>query len=329
MNAINFFLVMSTLIFSSVTFADNCRISTDTWDLSELVYRKIDGPLHKIPLGPFGGLTNEVHKAAIFNDCKSGTEGKSTDYYLKYNGALGHQINHHSGSEYIVFAVPGVPGIGVSIDMKDPNRDWISLSEQEAKLVSYNGPTVGFKSRIQFHVVSDLKTGKYHVPRQKIAIVQGNRHGASPPYTPAVNIYFPETDITINASSCVLNVPSDVRLNDDISNTTPFSVSVNQCSGPVNIFTRFSDVTAPETVKEYVKNTGTAQGYSLKIETEDGKSVQLIPIGTNSNDGELSLGRLEAGGALIKEFQARIIENQSRKIPGTLEYGVIVGVAYR
>ncbi|WP_447831101.1 hypothetical protein [Aeromonas salmonicida] len=326
---LKFITITSMLLFSSFSYADSCSISSDVWDLSSPVERNIDGPQHNIPLGVFGGMTNEVHNSGIFRDCTSGTTGKNTTYYLKYNGVLGPEINHYSGSEYIVYGLPGVPGIGVSVDMKDPNRNWVSMAEQDKVLISYNGPTVGFKSRIQFHIVGELKPGKYNLPRKKVGMVIGDRHGGSSPYTPELNIYLPEIKIIINTRGCQLDVPSHVSLNDDLSEATPFSIGVSQCTGAVNIYTRFSDVTDPEIIKDHVKNTGTAQGYSLKIETEDGKPIQLIPVGTNAKDGELSFGKVNEGGSISKIFRARISEEQSKKVPGTLEYGVIVGVAYR
>lgn len=305
--------------------SDLCAVDGDiNWTLSDPVQRSFSGPQHSTPLGILGDLTNEVGRQ-LYKDCKE----VSKDVYSVFNGALEEAHNHSSGKEYVVYKLPDVPGIGVSFDVKDPNKSWVPLRQEPSKLITHTGPTLGIRSRIQFHIIDDIKPGIYTIPSTAVGSVWAQEGNNPNNKTDSVSLFLPEVSIVVDVYSCQLSVPERVELNSDIDKVTTFNVRIEECGGKTNVFSRFSDAEEPTVIKDRLKNTGSAKGYSLKIETRDGQSVDIIPIGTNATQGEIDMGHADINKPLSKEFQARVVKEGEQQEVGSLEFKAIVGVAYR
>ncbi|ELI6433227.1 hypothetical protein RRM65_003012 [Aeromonas salmonicida subsp. salmonicida] len=305
--------------------SDLCAVAGDTsWMLSDPVTRTFSGPQHSAPLGVLGDLTNEVGRQ-LYRDCKA----VDKDIIAVANGALEEVHNHSSGKEYVVYKLPDVPGIGVSIDVKDPNKSWIPLKNEPLTLITYGGPTLGIRSRLQFHIVGDIKPGVYNIPSMEIGSVWAQETTNPNNKLEPFKLYLPEITMVVNVYSCQLSVPERVELDSDLDKVTTFNVRIEECGGKTNVFSRFSDAEEPTVIKDRLKNTGSAKGYSLQIETRDGQSVDIIPIGTNATQGEIDMGQADINKPLSKEFQARVVKEGGGQEVGTLEFKAIVGVAYR
>lgn len=312
-----------------VVFADGvCNKIYNPWYLSEYVERRFSGPQHDTPLGLLGSMTTEVKKPTVFY-CPDDALGVAS-YYTAYNNALGDRVEHAGPSAYIVYALPNVPGIGVSVDMADPNQPWVALGDSnQTLLANYYGDSVGFKSRIQFHIIGNLYPGEYLSPPIKVGKIWGEKVKNPNIKSGDIELWLPQVKIVVNVDSCELNVPAQVNLGSDIRNSTPFVVRVDQCSGPVDVFTRFSDAAETAVKKDSLINTGSAKGYVLKIETKDGQPIDIIPVGTNRAVGEIPMGKANKDLSLSKEFQARVVKDGIEQQDGSLEFGAIVGVSYR
>lgn len=304
---------------------DLCDVNGDTsLMLSDPVTRYFSGPQHYIQLGVIGELTNELRRQLYIN-CYL----VDKDVIAVANGALDEVHNHSSGNEYVVYQLPDVPGIGVSIDVKDPNKTWMPLKNEPTTLITYNGPSLGIMSRLQFHIVGDVKAGVYNIPSMEIGSVWAQETTNPNNKLEPFKLYLPVIRIVVNVYSCQLSVPERVELDSDLDKVTTFNVRIEECGGKTNVFSRFSDAEEPTVIKDRLKNTGSAKGYSLQIETRDGQSVDIIPVGTNATQGEIDMGQADINKPLSKEFHARVVKEGGRQEVGTLEFKAIVGVAYR
>lgn len=313
-------------IFSNGAIA--CSTDHATLDFNPPISRSFSGGQHAAPLGTLGGMSGISSTPTVFRSCNS-TGSSVTAYYAQYNNAFGGSVSHYSGSGYTVYRLPGVPGIGVSFDMADPNRDWNQLRSSMSLLIQDNYPYIGFKSRVQYHIIGELKNGNYNVPRTHV----GNMWSVGTnPLSPTVKLYSPQTTITVNVASCALSVPPLVNLNADISKPTQFNVNINGCSGRTTVYTSFSDANSPSTTSASLKNKGTATGYALKLEVVDGDPVQIISVaasGTKPRTGEILMGTGDKNAPLVKGFNAIVTKDGGKPQPGTLDFKAIVGVAYR
>lgn len=314
-------------IFSNGAIA--CTAVFTSLDFNPPISRSFSGGQHAAPLGTLGGMSGISSTPTVFRSCNS-TGSSVTAYYAQYNSAFGPAVSHYSGNQYTVYRLPGVPGIGVSFDMADPNRDWNQLRSSMSLLIQDNYCCIGFKSRVQYHIIGELKNGNYSVPRTHV----GNMWPVGTnPSSPIVKLYSPQTTITVNVASCTLSVPPLVNLNADISQPTQFNVTVNGCSGATTVYTSFSDANSPATTSTSLKNNGTATGYALKLEVVNGAAVQIIPVaasGTKPRTGEILMGAGDKNAPLVKGFNAIVTEvNGGKPQPGTLDFKAIVGVAYR
>jgi hypothetical protein len=312
-------------IFSNGAIA--CTSAYASLDFSTAITRNFSGGQHAVPLGTLGGMSNVNSIPTVFSSCNS-TPPTVTAYYAQYTGLLGNPVTHYSGPDFTVYQLPGVPGVGVSFDMADPNKPWNQLRSTKSLLIQDNYGWIGFRSRVQYHIIGELKNGNYNVTRRHV----GNMWAEGAKTSPTVQLWSPATTVTVNVASCKLDVPPLVNLNADISKPTQFNVTVEGCSGRTTVSTSFSDANSPATTSASLKNNGTATGYALKLEVVNGAAVQILPVassGASSRPGEIPMGIGDKNVDLVKSFNAIVTEDGGKPQPGTLDFKAIVGVAYR
>ncbi|HEA3202495.1 hypothetical protein [Aeromonas veronii] len=314
-------LVLMVMFFPCWSYAACYSVAQTTWDITTPQTVPVSGGRDLFQRGPYLGLTQEMHIESLFL-CGDGMR----EYLSKYTGSLPTTPNNFGSNT--IYALPDVPGFGVSIDVSDPNQPWVDLKSTPQPLVRYGGRT-GLKSRLQYHIYADLKPGSYRVPRTKVGEVWGELVSNRNDKTPIVSLYIPSMTFNVSTYGCVLNVPSNISLSSDLEQSTYFNVTISQCGGDVIGWVRFSDPDALTSTKATLVNKGEAKGYNLKFQTKNGGLITLIPAGTKPQTGEILLGLISRGQTRTETFSALLTRNSEDVRPGTLKFATIVGVSYR
>lgn len=304
------------LTFFTCNYAMACTTSRlPSINIADSFSASFSGAQHKTPLGPLSDHTAQQPYPYLLDGCDSG------GLFAAYNGIFGVASEVNGDLIYQL----DIPGIGISFDFADINvGGWKSLSLTAKEILRGEYNSIGVKGRVRLHIIDDMKPGHYEIPETHI----GNLwHDRNPKLM--VKIMSPKITVDVDLYSCQVSVPNNIKLKDVIMGPTDFSVDIINCGGRTNVFTRFSDVQAPTTINKSLINTGSAKGFALQIETADGKEVSIIPTGTNSTQGEIAMGVADKNLPLSKKFNARIVKEGAKQAPGTLEFGSIVGVAYR
>jgi hypothetical protein len=314
-------LVLMVMFFPCWSYAACNSVAQTTWDIATPQTVPFSGARDLFQRGPYLGLTQERHIESLFL-CGDGMR----EYLSKYTGSLPTTPNNFGTNT--IYALPDVPGFGVSIDVSDPNQPWVDLKSTPQPLVRYGGRT-GLKTRLQYHIYADLKPGSYSVSRMKVGEVWGELVSNRNDKTPIVSLYIPAMTFNVSTYGCELRVPPTVSLSSDLEQSTSFNVEIYNCGGTVNAFVRFTDPAAQTSVKTALTNKGDAKGYDLIFQRSNGAAVSLIPTGTAARAGEISIGRLNPGGSHTETFFALLNRNADEVKPGKLEFATIVGVSYR
>jgi hypothetical protein len=315
------FLVLMVMFFPGRSYAACNSVAQTTWDIATPQTVPFSGARDVFQRGPYLGLTQTQHIASLFL-CNDGVR----DYKSQYTGTLPTTPNNYGANT--IYALPDVPGFGVSIDVSDPNRPWVDLKSTPQSLIQYASYT-GLQTRLQYHIYADLMPGSYTVPRMKVGEVWGELVSNRNDKTPIVSLYIPAMTFNVSTYGCELRVPPTVSLSSDLEQSTSFNVEIYNCGGTVNAFVRFTDPAAQASVKTALTNKGDAKGYDLIFKRSNGAAVSLIPTGTAALAGEISIGRLNTGGSHTETFFALLNRNADEVKPGKLEFATIVGVSYR